>query len=116
MRYVNFIKSLNVEKLPLTGTDIQYYSNNFTVVDDAGRPAFLHTLNTTREVVPVHIISKREYGKRTDTYIAYTKEVENLLGTPFKAIKEENDRLYRYYESKSFWQRLKFLFTGKIKR
>ena len=69
--------------------------------------------------------------KIDSTYIAYTKEVEDLLRAPFKLIAEENDTLRNSidlhrgreadlrktlltYATGGFFFRLKYLFTGRV--
>lgn len=64
-----------------------------------------------------------EIGKR-DVYVAYSEEVEKLLGIPIRCIlKEKNNALAesKRYRSRlwaihgmSFWNRFVFLFTKKL--
>ena len=119
MRYVNFIKSLNVERIPLTGRDMTYYSQNFTLVDDNGEPAFLHTQEqVTIHTIPINLISHVNTEKPSETYIAYSKEVEELIEIPFMAIKEELYQAYthkRKIETATWINRLQYLFTGNLK-
>lgn len=119
MRMVKFIKSLNVDLIPLTGNDMKYYSQNFTVVDDIGKPAFLHTEVQVKEhVVPINIFSQIRKGKRTETYIAYSEEVQELLEMPFKSINEQlylAEKYKRKIETATWINRLLYVFTGKLR-
>lgn len=119
MRYVNFVKSLVVERLPLAGREMAYYTQDFTCVDDNGEPAMLYTdSNITEHVIPVHMISHINKGERVETFIAYSKEVEELIEIPFKAITEELFRanIYKRKIKTATWiNRLVYLFTGKLR-
>lgn len=103
MRVVKFIKSLNIEEVPAyCGDEVQYMRMTGTVqpIDhdefaDFGVTEKIHA-------APVHHFSRSFSGgncfnpnkvERVDAFIAYSQEVQELLGMPFDALKEENERL-----------------------
>ncbi len=142
MRKVKFIKSLNIEEvMSRDPNNIRYHEVR---LDDWSMTLDRQLVNakTDKKIVPIHHISEgRRYecedspdGYRaeiTDTYIAYSEEVEKLLEMPFKLINDENkelqlkvDRLnselleVRSRENRlreSLWLRVKFLFNGSRK-
>lgn len=137
---VDFITSLNVEKVPkLSSADYIQYITRGGKPDDASRvtasDAVLLTERYYTHIVPVNQICFSD--GRPDTYVAYSEEVERLIGVPVRVIKkqaeaaednaqvarraaflaeEEADRwrleYYKIYNW-GFWQRLRFAFTGR---
>ena len=115
MREVIFIEGLKIKKVPMCKYDeirYQYYSCPNYVPDED--QYILTESNIEHVIVPIHKISKLTQGVRRDIYIAYSKEVDELLGEPIKLFQEELDRFNSMFERASFLQRLKYLFTGKI--
>lgn len=137
---VDFITSLNVEEVPkLSSADYIQYITRGGKPDDASRvtasDAVLLTERYYTHIVPVNQICFSD--GRPDTYVAYSEEVERLIGVPVRVIKkqaeaaednaqvarraaflaeEEADRwrleYYKIYNW-GFWQRLRFAFTGR---
>lgn len=150
MKRVKFIKSLNIEEHCLYDND-EYFQYmvckplNFVDMEPA---AFLETDDIIEHVViPITDINQCVFSPTpenphktvtTTTFIAHSKEVEDLLEMPFKflheqinglqrKIDEENGTIYRLsnslrtakeglsdYATADVWNRLKYLFTGRI--
>jgi hypothetical protein len=142
IREVSFIRGLDIATVPLYEgqAGVPYHELCYP----AGLDAYIalpeaiefkgeHTIH----IAPVHHIHRAfnsgrylERTQHTDTYIAYSKEVQKLLGMPFDTLREENSTLEmvsytlrKDLEEKnielenlrdSFWARMKFLFTKKI--
>lgn len=124
MKRVKFIKSLNVEILPLTDYNIRYWNTEATPIMDEGEEKLLHTtLKVKMEIIPVHILSKVKGRKRiSTTYIAYSKEVEDLLDMPFNTMRREIKELsfslqflHNKIDTATIFNKLRYLFTGKLK-
>lgn len=123
MRQVKFIKSLNIEILPLTKyNEVEYHTYNPSHVMSEYDPYFLHTKDVTTQVVPVNQFTKENSeGERVETYIAYSEEVEELLNMPFKSISHQIEMISRTLDivrytvtNATFIKRLKYLFTRKL--
>jgi len=146
VKTVKFIESLNIREVPLLyGDSIRYQSPErlaFVGLDAAipvDEPVKTH-------VAPAHHFYEAFNGDHPwqepeviETYIAYTEEVQELLGMPFDTLKKNleqereahskthkdlekissaNNRVVDKLEmvsKSSFWQRLKLLFSGRIK-
>lgn len=89
---VDFITSLNVEKVPkLSSADYIQYITRGGKPDDASRvtasDAVLLTERYYTHIVPVNQICFSD--GRPDTYVAYSEEVERLIGVPVRVIKKQ---------------------------
>jgi hypothetical protein len=136
-RMVNFVKSLNVERVPMHDSKMFRYSGGYPKVIDT--PDFYGIMDSTFEikehVVPVQHLSqswvvpgKSSLGRNMvhtkDTFIAVSEEVEDLLMLPFKhqyskikdleyALSHEKVKLWQF-QNASIWQRIKYLFTKEL--
>lgn len=128
MRYVKFIKALVVDKVPCENRDSIRYSvmqDIIPIVSD--RNEVLLTNEVVQDmVVPVHHLCRnhKDYKtgeiRRTNTFIAYSKEVQELLEMPFDVIKSELEScraLCTMYQGRlsdvkhaNLWTRIKYLF------
>ena len=126
MRRVKFITGLKIEDRTLyDGQELRYATmsampQNLAFLD---KNAAID-IETTVEyrVVPVQHLRQYTPGGPSDTFIAHSPEVENLLKMPFEAmqqhIKEQQGEIQRlmpfwnWVRRAGFWQRLRFLFTG----
>ena len=136
MKRVKFVESLNVKEVAVGScVDMMRYATLEECAPIDGTDRILAPVKTNTRVVPIHQFC--ESGK-PDIFIAYSKEVEELLGMPFnvlhndlkeaKAYSEriksslsrftlENDVLSKkllQVNNASIWQRLKYLLTGKL--
>jgi len=94
MQLVNFISDLVINEVPRVNRDeVQYhcFSPKFAPISPDDGLLLEDTVET--RVVPVHTLSKRTNGQTVSTYIAYSKEVQELLVMPFDVMKEEIDAL-----------------------
>jgi len=91
MKRVKFIKSLNIESANLMGRDeLSYSTFNVTPVRDL----LLETNEPIRDHrVAIHQVSQIIDGARCDDFIAYSEEVQKLLGMPFDLMKQQIDSL-----------------------
>lgn len=128
MREIKFIRNVEIDLLPMGNPDeVRYHMMGpvppLPVMPDDHDPEFLladYTIET--QVVPVHYLRTGNRNVRDDMYIAYSKEVQELLGMPFDIIRKEKEQMYKHnavldaklYRVKTakVWQRIKFLFTG----
>ena len=127
MRYITFIRSLNVERrVPCIGLDeVRYVAPQSapSIYSEQGLEWLPATKTVEHRIVPVHHICKQgRDGVRDDTYIAYSKEVEDLIRIPFKAIKESYDTIQGLYAAldetvrdSTLRRRLRYLFTGRLR-
>ncbi len=129
MRRVNFVRSLNVDSIPmLNGDEVRYQSmESITPVPSGDDIEFLLTEKTIEvRIAPVHTLSEGHAdGRRDDTYIAYSKEVQDLLRMPFDTMKRQLDdqskQISNLYSDKaavreaSLWTRVKFVFSGDMR-
>lgn len=137
MKYVNFVSGLVVEKVPHLGKDdMDYNTVSFPAQLDDGTLLGLSTgvQKYTRTVPIFHMCG---LGK-ADTYVAYSEEMEQLLGIPIRALVEERD-MHKHQSSRYFyekrleyaerlrlharlrrlqewtvWQRIRFVFTRAL--
>jgi hypothetical protein len=123
VRYVNLIRSLDIIEVPMVNSEeVQYQP--LESMHAVGIDEFL--LDTTATVkhkpLPIHKISKICHGQKVDTFIAYSREVQDLLELPFDLLKKENEMLtisnsklereLSNIKELPFLGRLKFLFTS----
>ena len=123
MRRITFIKSLNVESLPMLNLDeVRYHTaENIRAVSDE---EYLETRDYSVEthIVPVHMLRTGNEFVKDTLYIAYSKKVQDLLGMPFDVMKKQLDeqseqiqdlylKISRIRHAK-FWKRVRFLFLG----
>lgn len=126
MRYVKFIKRLVIDKLPMiSGDEIRYHTSHDLPPMIDGEMLLVKEPVITH-IVPIHRLCKATRDNRTgenhiDTiYIAYSKEVQELLEMPFDVIKSELEtcrvlshtqaiRLNRVRYA-TVWIRIKYLF------
>ena len=90
MRRVKFIKELIIEEV-LAGPYVEYYERSFDFSRCAliGDDEVIGPLDVaTRHIVPVTQFCST--GK-PDLFIAYSKQVEELLGIPFRVILDEKE-------------------------
>lgn len=88
---VDLITSMKVEKVPkLSGRDyVEYITHGGFPANSSRVTASDHVLLTERfytHIVPITQICFA--NGRPDMYVAYSKEVEKLIGVPVRAIKE----------------------------
>lgn len=155
MKEVNFIKSINVKQILVGDHDSVL---RYPVIDGIGRAKDGYWLHDPRAkigdrtskhiVIPIHWLSKAEYSGKIDshgnneveisnTYIAISEEVDELLGKPIQACQkhaderiaearkdagervtmaeQRRDEIYAAVTETNFWQRLKYLFTGSVR-
>ena len=143
MKYVKLITGITVEEVPLMGrSEIPYIQPDMRGCRPVGDAVI--DLNAVQDIENVRVALLRE-SNRPDLYMAYTKQVESLLGVPMRTIIREKDELEyenkklecrnwelcgRLAESnveisrqariialvykKNWWERLKYLVTGRI--
>lgn len=124
MREVTFIRGLEVETVraaPLDG--VRYYEMG-ELPTILPTEELLMTEQVVKErVVPVHRLRGLR-GPRSDTYIAYSADVQELLELPFtvmeRQLKEQDvalltlrSRLARLTDA-TLWERLRFLFQKRL--
>ena len=125
MRKVQFISGLKIESRPMLNPDeVRYHLMDNIPPVPVGGEFLATTAEVNTMVAPIHWLRKIENGEQVDTYIAYSKEVQDLLELPFDVLKDENDNLInQLYDARNrisdvcdagFWRRLRFLFTKKI--
>ena len=145
MKTVKFIKGLVIDEVALLeGEDLhqwQYPIQNMARISSDS--ALMTEEKIDFRVVPIHHLrdSKRQLDgsvKHSDTYIAYSDEVKDLLEMPFDVLQgcidaerahsgriesqlykaESENRGYdsrmREIDASSLWKRIKFVFTKKI--
>jgi len=128
MRRVKLIRELVIDEVPVMGCEeIRYFTAPPLRTVGVGPNEFMAVDATvTTHVVPIHRISRGSPSGVTHTYIAYSKEVQDLLEMPFDAITRESENCRALTNKTSrelgaiknmrFWDRLRFLFVGaKIK-
>lgn len=136
MRKVKFIKSLNVEDVILfSGQELKVHEFDLNC-QQVGDDLFIKPTDFISDrIVPVHRICFADENEQKDVYIAYSKEVEELISVPFSALNEARktaqtltadalnqlDSLNRDYhklqnkiKDASFLDRVKYLFTGEL--
>lgn len=137
MRYVNFVSGLRVEEVPHVGKqDMEYFSlSNPVLLDDGTALGASFSTAYERRIVP--IIQMCGLGAE-NVFVAYSDEVEELLGIPIRTLVAERDNFKRnanqyrlrynheYAMSRlsygkllrinawGFWRRLKFAFNGEL--
>lgn len=131
MREVNFIRGLVIEKvLCAPRQDIEVHDMRGSLTPTTTDEALLTDEAVTTTVVPVHRLSRSTREPvtgdvvRCDTFIAYSKEVQELIEIPIDAIAEalklcENNLQHSRqqvdsFRRGSFWSRLRYAFTGNI--
>jgi len=144
MRNVKFVRSLNVEIAQvMSDTELRYHDFKMTRMASNGASLRFADEEVKEHVVPIHQFCRvtqeaRHPGEAPEietTYLAYSKEVEELLELPFLALRNEvrdahhgriraerqaedlhslNSMMTEVVEEASFWKRLKFLFGGKL--
>ena len=149
MKIVNFIKSMEVERIPVSENLDEFSYSRFIRRTSDGAwtdlEAVIEDATYQRIIVPIHQFNEGNYTggvnldgtdeiEISETYIAISEEVEELLGKPIYAAqeaaklevamaKEEAKREIeraRYYEEQwqkydaSFWKRFLYLFTGTL--
>ena len=119
MKRVKFIRELVIDEVPMVERDeIRYH-----VFDDLvpfSADAALIAKDVEVRVVPVHRLSKMHNGETVTNYIAYSKEVQELLEMPFDVMKKEREILDGHctritreldsYRDAKLWARIKFVF------
>ncbi len=132
MRYVKFIKGLQVDERPVLGPDeIRYH-----VMEPMPVPLFngddqeeylLPEGTVETMVVPVHELrgcDKEDPRYPPELYIAYSKDVQMLLQMPFDVMKrqldEQSTQIMTLYDERAairratWWRRLVYVFDGDL--
>lgn len=132
VQMVNLVGPLLTNLVPLHGPDVPYFSVKKPALLSWPNGMGADLMEDERTVVEyasvVHILGR---GRR-DVFLAYTEDVETLLGIPIRAILTENDcmsksleaikdkcfayqgKFHRITQMMTVWQRLKFLFTNDL--
>lgn len=135
MKYVTFISGLKIEKVPHFGRDELAYQLLPNFLDDGSFMGMSSTGAVHTRTVPIFEM----FGLgRDDGYIAYSEEVEKLLGIPIRTLvadlvtrkrlvseaQRELDSAQKYYRqlysrltalrNANLWQRIKFVFTREL--
>lgn len=103
MKYVAFVSGLVVEKVPHFGKDdVDYFTSAHPMrLDDGSGLGMSSKYLPAKRTVP--IFEMFGVGK-IDAYVAYSEEVETLLGIPIRALVAERDmhkhQSSRYFEEK----------------
>ncbi len=131
MRRVKFIRSLVVDEVTAFD-EVEYHRAPPQCTMTSDGALLTGADHVTHRVIPVtHLCQNyRDRVARTDTYIAYSDEVCELLETPINTIIESNNRLqsdalelryelgrfkrWRSAHTKSFWKRLMFVFKPSM--
>lgn len=122
MRTAHFVSRLIVEEVRDLSS-VRYYEHvmpEFPIVATDGAVLDIEHA-VTEHIAPVYHICRTG---RQDLYVAYSKQVEELLGIPIRLLVEEKEsargetrrlqeRLWMV-AGLSFWLRLKFLFTKRL--
>lgn len=130
VRKVKLIMGLIVEEVLAHSDRIEYFSNNsinanYSIASDG---KILDTKYITKSIIPIHKFCAID---KPTLYIAYSDEVEELLGNPIRTCIAETERARKRekdlacqafdarnelnkYKTMKFWSRLKFLFKGKL--
>lgn len=137
MKYVTFISGLKIEKVPHFGRDeLDYHLLiHCTRTDDGAVLGMSKEMPLDTRTVPITELCGLG---RDDVYIAYSEEVEKLLGIPIRTLVadlvtrkrlisefiEEKRRIYieshyaqsqlRLLRTANLWQRIKFVFTRTV--
>lgn len=125
MKRVKFVRELVVDDVRYVGGYVEYRcigtSPDITRVLKNDQEGFLLGVEE-RRLAPVHHLCDVHDGTRRDVFIAYSKEVQELLGMPFDTLTEELERtrriistLHRRIEHASLWTRIKYLFTKRLR-
>lgn len=133
-KWATLVLSLNTKQVPvLPGDKIRYMPmQSFAQVSDD------MFIGNVEDCAITHVVGAHRFSQRIDdgvspwwagaeietTYIAYSEDVQRLLELPFDLISESRDQAQaknaklqgRIEDIKtcSFWQRLRFLFSGSI--
>lgn len=132
MKTALFITKLVVEEHPIgNGNDIEYY-RSLGVTDLPVRikgtdlvTSPLTTAPNEKLYAPVHQINHmNEHGHKTEKFIAYTKDVQDLLEMPLDVYKKENDMLkaqlstmeesLRCYHNQPWYKRVWLALQGRV--
>ena len=132
VKKVTLITDLVMESVPYYGQDdLRTMRMPQLDICPSGDGGALAMAEAETSIVPIIRLSKMAFGDRTDTYIAYSPDVEEKLGVPintiYKQMKSDSEELNRQrifsadlgakllaIGEASFWQRVKFVFTGKV--
>ncbi len=130
MRKVTFIKSLNVDLVPMLGhEEVRYHMMGpappIPILTDETEEYLLTEATVETMVVPVHMLRTGNRNVRDTLYIAYSKEVQDLLGMPFDVMKRELDECRAHaevqlhmldkYRHAKWWRRLGYLFSRNFR-
>lgn len=131
-KMVKLVGPILSKLVPLYGPDVPYYSMlKPSLTSLPGGPTAMMLVDNAPLVEYAPVIHLCGAG-RDDVFVAYTKDVEELLGIPIRTILSENDclsqsleaikskcfsyegKFHRITQMMTFWQRLKFLFTNDL--
>lgn len=98
MRTAKLIVSLNIKDVIADGDMVRYhqYTNMIPAVGSDGRRSALVSVEDSLLTITapiIHIRNELPMSRCKDTYIAYTQEVEDMLGIPIRVIFDENKML-----------------------
>ena len=122
MKIVKYVHSLNVEERPYLGVDeLQSHRVDMPTLAPVPDGALALAEEVEVRVVPIHHLQWNNARQgRGDAYIAYSKEVQDLLEMPFDAMSKQidtlidhNDRLrvrVHHFQNMTLWQRIKWVF------
>ena len=128
MRIVKFIQSLNIKDVRLYKyQELKYSTLSMDRLQPISDDEFIDAEADTR-VIPVHEFRKN-YGRNSDYteeyFIAFSKEVQDLLEMPFDIMKEQLEsahselsllrRQLNSYKNMGILNRLRFFLTKRFK-
>lgn len=129
MRYVKFIKGLQIDERPMLNPDeIRHHHMEpmpVPILEPGGAEEYLLTEQTVETMVcPIHELRGCDNENPTyppELYIAYSKDVQMLLKMPFDTIKRELEECRATCDEQRgmltdirtavWWRRLKYVFT-----
>tara|TARA_R100001143_G_C3360997_1_gene135681 strand:- start:13239 stop:13616 length:378 start_codon:yes stop_codon:yes gene_type:complete len=125
MKRVKFVRQLVVDDVRYVGDYVEYRcigtSPDITRVVKGDEEGFLLGVEQ-KELAPVHHLCDVHNGTRRDLFIAYSKEVQELLGMPFDTLSNELEdareaisALHSRIGHATLWQRIKYLFTKRLR-
>jgi len=130
MRYVKFIKRLVIDQIPMLSRDEIRYQSMENMVPIGPDNVLLPDSVVETQIVPIHRLCKAHRDRKTGenyvdtTYIAYSKEVQELLEMPFDVIKSELEESRRQLNlvrrrlgdmlNANVWTRIKYLFKQEL--
>jgi hypothetical protein len=118
MREVTFIESFNTRTV-YAGDVVEYQSMGYAPNVAIGTDTFLESVPIKTEIAPVTRICS---SAKPDVFIAYSREVEEIIGVPIRVIIEKSESCEKSLHrakiwqarifSMSVWDRIKAVFKG----